>query len=306
MNFDEYQRRASATDQNPTPSSQPEREESELRRHEVIPLLGLVGEVGGLLSEYKKLLRDGATHRRFRDEVAEELGDILWYVSNVANKFDLKLSEIVSANLTKVEDRWRKPERTKALRDETYAENQKLPRRFEYDFQHRDIGGRTKLVLIDRLNGGTAGNPLTDNAYEDDGYRYHDVLHLSFAACLGWSPVWRKLLRTEKRITNRAPQEVDDAEDGGRAQVIEEGIVLCAYVYADSHDFMQGTKSVDWYLLQLVKQFTAKLEVRDVTAWEWNDAILKGFSVWHQLRTHNGGVVCGDLVTGTIEFIEKR
>ena len=87
MNFDEYQRRASITDQNPKPAADPQGGAPAPQRHEVIPLLGLVGEVGGLLTEYKKLLRDGATHRKFRDEVAEELGDILWYVSNVASKF---------------------------------------------------------------------------------------------------------------------------------------------------------------------------------------------------------------------------
>jgi len=77
MNLDEYQRRANLTDQNPEASPRSDEPESSPRRCEVIPLLGLVGEVGGLLSEYKKLLRDGEIHRRFRDEVAEELSNIL-------------------------------------------------------------------------------------------------------------------------------------------------------------------------------------------------------------------------------------
>ncbi len=78
MNFDDFQKQAAETDQNPgmaqhiEPGSTPDP-----TRAEVIPLLGMVGEVGSLLGEYKKLLRDGETHRRFKDEVAEELGDIL-------------------------------------------------------------------------------------------------------------------------------------------------------------------------------------------------------------------------------------
>ena len=110
MNLREYQERALQTDQNPKPTSADE-DPRQPHRHEVIPLLGLVGEVGGLLGEYKKLLRDGTIHRMFRDEVAEELGDILWYVANVASKFDLPLDEIARDNLAKVEDRWLQPDR---------------------------------------------------------------------------------------------------------------------------------------------------------------------------------------------------
>src|SRR5688572_20746203 len=106
MNLDEYQERARATDQNPR-SEDSAATPGGSRKDEVIPLLGMVGEVGGLLAEYKKLLRDGATHRRFRDEVAEELGDVLWYVANVATKFGLNLREVAEQNLAKVEDRWR-------------------------------------------------------------------------------------------------------------------------------------------------------------------------------------------------------
>src|SRR5437899_11143682 len=113
MDLDEFQRRAHATDQNPKPDKQADEITRTPQRHEVIPLLGLVGEVGGLLGEYKKLLRDGATHRKFRDEVAEELGDILWYVANVATKYDLLLSDIAQQNLEKAGDRFRRPQEAK-------------------------------------------------------------------------------------------------------------------------------------------------------------------------------------------------
>ena len=43
----------------------------------VVPMLGLAGETGQLLSEYKKHLRDGDAHRLFKERVAEELGDLL-------------------------------------------------------------------------------------------------------------------------------------------------------------------------------------------------------------------------------------
>ena len=72
----------------------------------IVPLLGLAGETGELLSEYKKHLRDGEAHVLFKDRVAEELGDLLWYIANVASKFDLALGDIAEANLKKTRDRW--------------------------------------------------------------------------------------------------------------------------------------------------------------------------------------------------------
>lgn len=301
MNFDEYQRRARATDQNPKPVHGVE-DSKDPRKYEVIPLLGLVGEVGGLLGEYKKLLRDGTTHRKFRDEVAEELGDILWYVANVATKFDLTLDQIAEANLAKAEDRWNAPANRKPLYDAGLPAMQQLPREFEYAFEHRTVDGAEKMVLVDRLHGGPTGDPLTDNAYEDDGYRFHDVIHLALAACLGWSPVLRKLLRSRGRLDHRAPPAIDEVEDGGRAQVIEEAIVAAAYVYASNNNYLEGADAVDWQLLRHIKQLTSHVEVRNRTTKEWNDALLAAFSVWRRLREHAGGVVRGDLATGTIAF----
>src|SRR6185437_10946042 len=52
----------------------------------IVPLLGLAGEAGTLISEYKKFLRDGEAHRLHKDRVGEELGDLLWYLANVASK----------------------------------------------------------------------------------------------------------------------------------------------------------------------------------------------------------------------------
>ncbi len=48
MDLDEYQRIARAADQNPKPDGCSEPSQNP-QKHEVIPLLGLVGEVGGLL-----------------------------------------------------------------------------------------------------------------------------------------------------------------------------------------------------------------------------------------------------------------
>jgi len=235
--------------------------------------------------------------------VAEELGDILWYVANVASKFGLSLEEIARDNLEKVEDRWRPSDGERVFYDRELPVEQQMPRCFEYRFEESSVDGVQRLVLVDESGGEATGDPLTDNAYEDDGYRFHDVLHLAFAACLGWSPVLRKLLRKRGRIVNRTPSALDNAEDGGRAQVIEEAIVAAAYVYAADHNFLEGIDTIDWRLLRHIKQMTSHVEVNNRSTWEWNEAILRGFAVWRGLRHYGGGSVRGDLEKGTIEFI---
>jgi NTP pyrophosphatase (non-canonical NTP hydrolase) len=300
MDLADFQRSALGTDQAVAGSGQ-----TDLRlpqRHEVIPILGLVGEVGALVGEYKKLLRDGSTHRNFRDEVAEELGDILWYVANLASKFELNLNDVASQNLKKVRDRWGATS-VSILFDESMPPDQQLPRSFAYRFDERvTAGGTRQLVLVDVGTGCQIGDPLTDNSYDDDGYRFHDVMHLAFAATLGWSPVLRKLLRKSALIQNRQPATVADVEDGGRAQVIEEAIVAAAYAYASKHAFLDGVEAVDWALLRHVRDLTNDLEIKDCTTGQWNSAILRGFSVWRLIRANCGGIVKGDLTTRSIEF----
>jgi NTP pyrophosphatase (non-canonical NTP hydrolase) len=67
------------------------------------PLLGLVGEVGEFANKYKKVIRDG---REFpKDDMASELGDILWYLANLALDCNLDLGYVASKNIDKLEDR---------------------------------------------------------------------------------------------------------------------------------------------------------------------------------------------------------
>jgi hypothetical protein len=48
-------------------------------------------------------------------------------------------------------------------------------------------------------SGHRLGDDLTDNARDDDGYRFHDVMHLANVANLGWSPVLRKMMGRRRR-----------------------------------------------------------------------------------------------------------
>lgn len=59
-----------------------------------LPVLGLVGEVGSLLSEVKKRQRDFAAIVGYRQTVLEELGDALWYLAIIANHAGISLATL--------------------------------------------------------------------------------------------------------------------------------------------------------------------------------------------------------------------
>lgn len=86
-----YARRAAATDQRKG------------ARALAFSMLGLFGEVGSLLSEAKKKQRDAASYLGYADAVAEELGDVLWYLSAIARRSRLSLADITAAA---VDDAW--------------------------------------------------------------------------------------------------------------------------------------------------------------------------------------------------------
>jgi NTP pyrophosphatase (non-canonical NTP hydrolase) len=70
----------------------------------VYPTLGLSGEAGEVAEKVKKLLRDdgGVLSEERRAALAAELGDVLWYVAQVATEAGLEIEEIAQANLDKL------------------------------------------------------------------------------------------------------------------------------------------------------------------------------------------------------------
>jgi NTP pyrophosphatase (non-canonical NTP hydrolase) len=70
----------------------------------VYPTLGLAGEAGEVAEKVKKLLRDdgGVMSEDRRAALAGELGDVLWYVAQVATEAGLDLEEIAAGNLDKL------------------------------------------------------------------------------------------------------------------------------------------------------------------------------------------------------------
>jgi NTP pyrophosphatase (non-canonical NTP hydrolase) len=76
----------------------------------VYPALGLCGEAGETAEKIKKAIRDdgGILTDERRDALAAELGDVLWYVAQLATEAGLELETIADANLEKLLSRQRR------------------------------------------------------------------------------------------------------------------------------------------------------------------------------------------------------
>jgi NTP pyrophosphatase (non-canonical NTP hydrolase) len=298
MDFYEYQKQALKTDQVPVNTE----------NGITVPLLGLVGEAGSLLTEYKKYLRDGDSHKLFREGIAEELGDLLWYLANLASKFELDLDEIAQGNLKKCSDRWGMKSSleigneitNRYIFDNDFPEHERLPRQFTVEIT--DVNQNSTVKMKAYINGQQVGNDLTDNSYSSDGYRFHDVFHFSYAAVLGWSPVTRSNLKC-KRKSNPS---VDEVEDGGRAIAIEEGISALVFSYAKDHNFLDGVSTIDYQLLKTIKNMTSHLEVARCSLGDWEKVILMSYEVWRQVEQNSGGAILVNLDTRSVTYESKR
>ena len=71
------------------------------------PALGLAGEAGEFADHAKKVIRDdgGEVTADRREAMTKELGDVLWYVAQLASELDLDLDEIAQGNLDKLRSR---------------------------------------------------------------------------------------------------------------------------------------------------------------------------------------------------------
>lgn len=278
MDMDEYQRLARKT--------------AKSKDIEVFTL-GLFGEAGSVASAIKKLKRDNPAAAIVKSEIATELGDVLWYLAEIASFFGLSLSDIAKSNLDK----------TKYLfigdnvrLDKSAPKRQRFPDKVIFDFS----GGGDKVSI--KVDGVAFGDPLDDNAHTLDGYRFHDVFHLAYMTRLGWSPVTRKLLGRKRRYN----ADVDRVEDGARAVFLEEGISVFVFNQNgrtdDGISSFSDRRNIPFGVLSAIKTMTKGLEVscRDISA--WRDSIAMGFAAFDKLTTNGGGVVICDLIARKLTF----
>ncbi|MDP3753271.1 MAG: nucleoside triphosphate pyrophosphohydrolase family protein [Polaromonas sp.] len=230
---------------------------------------------------------------------ASMFGQLLGGLALVSTCFEWKLEAIADQNLLKIYDRW--PPKKRYLVIESGGKDfEQFPLRMEVEFIQRKIGNR--LMVVQQIKGLNIGDPLTDNSRRADGYRFHDVFHLSYAAHLGWSPVIRALLKLKRK----SEPQLDENEDGARAIILEEGIATWIFNHAKGNerklyaDMTPGR--LDYSLLKQIRSMVDGLMVADCPLWQWENAILDGFRVFRELYHHKGGTVIVDLKKHTLTF----
>ena len=96
MDFQLYQERCRDTARYPDAGANP-----------IYPTLGLCGEAGEVADKVKKVLRDrqGSFSPEVIADLQLELGDVLWYVAQLATELGLELEQIAQTNLDKLASR---------------------------------------------------------------------------------------------------------------------------------------------------------------------------------------------------------
>ena len=95
LTFDDYQNQAKKTAIYPKSAGV------------MYPALGLTGEAGEVANKVKKIVRDGyaISPPDWREQVAHELGDVLWYCAALASDLGLSLGRIAKENANKLSGR---------------------------------------------------------------------------------------------------------------------------------------------------------------------------------------------------------
>lgn len=242
-------------------------------------LLRLAGEVGLLVIDQE------AGRLNDRAVLASRLGAITATLIRAANEAGVTLEAAAVKNLAKIFDRWPRERIHPEPLDARAEPDERLPRDLYVDVLEREVCGRT--YVFQRCNGINIGDRLTDNAMRADDYRFHDVFHFAYVAVLTWSPVVRALFRLKRKS---APK-IDEAQDGARATLIEEGITTWIFGQAVNLNLFADMKPGDlpFDLLKHVRQFVAGYEAEQCPLWLWEEAILQGYAAFRFLREHRRG-----------------
>ena len=206
----------------------------------------------------------------------------------------LAFAEVARGNLRKARGAFIVPRPEDLIDfDAAFGVEEQLPRTFRIRVNQRG-SGRSYL----QWNGVFIGDPLTDNIADPDGYRFHDVFHFAYSAILHWSPVMRALIKHKRK----SKPDYDEAQDSGRAIVVEEGLTAWIFTRAKELNFFEGQDRVSLGMLKTIGEFVTGYEVSQCPLKLWERAILEGYGVFRQIRTAEGGWVIGDRALRTIRY----
>ena len=97
MRFNDYQKKSRATAAYP-----------KIGGHGFLyPAIGLAGEAGELMNKVQKIFRDDRSKvtKEKKDEMKEELGDVLWFATQLATELGIPLADVAKGNIEKLHSR---------------------------------------------------------------------------------------------------------------------------------------------------------------------------------------------------------
>ena len=100
MTFEEYQIESKKTAVYP-------KKDGSLNYPLTYPVMGMLSEAGEVAGKVKKAIRDngGVIDEERKQDLAAEVGDVLWYMTQICSELGLSLDEIAKANLDKLNSR---------------------------------------------------------------------------------------------------------------------------------------------------------------------------------------------------------
>jgi len=257
-------------------------------------LPGLSSNLEALLLRLGEATANLLSLDRSRDRGLEKLQSFAGVYVGALQASNVSFAALLRSNIKKVRGRFARADlELLPTFDHGSPKDEQIPERFEIHVVQRS-DGRCYL----QWHGVFIGDPLTDSIADHDGYRFHDVFHFSHAAILHWSPVFRALIKHKRK----SDPLVDEAQDGGRAIVVEEGLTAWVFSRAKSLDFFKDRVTLSFDLLKNVQQFVAGYEVEECPLHLWEQAIIRGYEVFRSVRKNNGGIVKCDRAKRSIQY----
>jgi len=251
----------------------------------------------------------GLNHEVRPKDPVDALGEILWHLSALASLYDLTLSNILSLTVEKA--RFRNPENTPGPRHKSKKLAERFPNCFEVHFVDRGEKRSNMYWVQDGRVIQKLGATLTDNDHDGDGYRFHDVMHIAFVVYLGWSPNQRAFMGLKRRSVKKT----DEVEDGGRAKILEEVVILEIHRRAEELDgyFREAGKpiqgspyncpgSLNFEFLRHLHELCGGHEVYENPKQDWENAIRAGYDCYYKLRAASGGIIAVNMSEQTLTF----
>lgn len=153
-----------------------------------------------------------------------------------------------------------------------------------FTFQE-NIRAANKPVVTVLLGNQKWGDPLTDNAYKEDFYRYHDIFHFGLYALTGWSPVTEQLLKANGK---KWPSLSICRQE--RPLVTEECLSATIFFLACKNDYFRDCRPGKEYY-QMLQDIADETPLADMTSDEWLETLQEIYTVFNKIVDQRGGTV---------------